>query len=1353
MMNKICTKNIFYQFIAVMIIIFAICFASWHPVNALANVLYVTPGGVTSGTCSSWGTACSLQYALSIAVVNDELWVMQGTYVPTDGIDRTATFQLKNGVSIYGGFIGTESNRDDRNWELNVTYLSGDIGLGGDTSDNAYHVVTSSSTNSSAILDGFTITGGNANGTSVYQNGAGIYNYAGSPSLANIIFTSNSASGRGGGFYNSGNSNPSLANTTFESNSATLGGGIYDHLSNPTLVNATFTNNTANDGGGMYNDTSSPSLTTVAFSGNTAVLDGGGLHNYHLSNPVMTDITFESNAASDAGGGIYNLNSSPSLTAVTLKTNTAPSGAGMYTTNGSPSIEGASFITNTATTNGGGMFNFNANLTVSNSTFSGNQAGSNGGGIYNTNSTNLTLNNVSLFKNSATILGGGAYIYTSSGSLTNVTFTSNSATYGGGVYNYTSSPNFEAVTFTGNTATIGGGMYDYSSSNPVLNNVNFNSNIATDMGGGMYNLSSAPSLTNTTYQGNIATNGGGGMYNSSSDAKLRQVIFDSNVANNGAGLYNNNSNPSVADVNFTKNSANLDGGGAYNYYSNVPILVDVTFSGNTAGGLGGGLYNYYSLPSLANVEFTTNAATYGGGIFNSYSDLGLSNGSFYNNTAETDGGGIYNSWSNSLVYNSILWGNDPGQVINDLNGNSTIAYSDLQGGCSAGSICDHVIDADPLFVDPAAGDLRLSASSPAIDAGDNSSVPADLLDLNHNGNITEPLPYDLTGNPRFIDVPEVVDTGLGTPPIVDMGANEAGLKVIDLDLWQTTDPITVPWEKVPGSYTGGFNMLLDTEVPWYYFNTETITSNRALADGTYPFYFTAYPDGFFDYWAGRGVYEGAPGWQGYMWEIINNEEPIFLLKVTGTDYMLVDGLGYLMSGLETPLRIDGTYLIGAYAFGGSVSDAEGDTSNISVNITLTNNVQGTTTSVDCGDGDPTVTYGSSISCVATVVRAGGDRTPGGTVNWTTDGSGSFVTSPCTLSGADGTATCSVVYTPSAVGSGTHLITAIYGGDINFTGSTNNQAVTVAKADASCAISGYTGVYDAIYHGASGTCSGIGGENPGVLDLGDTFMDVPGGTAHWTLTGNGNYNDQSGDVEIVISEAEATCTIEGYSGVYDAALHGASGDCTGIGVENPGTLDLGETFKDVPGGTAHWIFTGNGNYTDQEGDVDIEISKADPVCEIFGYSVPYDRDPHTADGSCIGVEDELLSGLNLESTTHTEIGTYIDDPWVFTDQSGDYNDASGVVTDTITLRYITITADAKYKSFGQPDPQLTYQITTGSLLEGDTVSGHLTRVSGEAPGTYAILKGTLSLPDYYVITYVGADFTIYGHVILIPIVYR
>lgn len=99
------------------------------PQSARANpgILYAAPDGATSGTCNSWANACTLQYALSRAVSGDEIWVKMGVHYPGAAGNRTATFTLKNGVALYGGFAGMETSRSQRNWQTNITVLSGDI--------------------------------------------------------------------------------------------------------------------------------------------------------------------------------------------------------------------------------------------------------------------------------------------------------------------------------------------------------------------------------------------------------------------------------------------------------------------------------------------------------------------------------------------------------------------------------------------------------------------------------------------------------------------------------------------------------------------------------------------------------------------------------------------------------------------------------------------------------------------------------------------------------------------------------------------------------------------------------------------------------------------------------------------------------------------------------------------------------------------------------------------------------------------------------------------------------------------------------------------------------------------------
>ena len=158
---------------------------------------YVDDDGDEANGCTSWADACpELQTALSLASPGDQIWAAQGTYTPSEQPDpkdpRTATFQLQSGVAIYGGFDGTEGTLEDRAGLFDQTILTGDltgddapVPCGRDPADcypfgglcidgfcvieqnngeNAYHVTTGSATDVSAILDGFTITAGNADG-------------------------------------------------------------------------------------------------------------------------------------------------------------------------------------------------------------------------------------------------------------------------------------------------------------------------------------------------------------------------------------------------------------------------------------------------------------------------------------------------------------------------------------------------------------------------------------------------------------------------------------------------------------------------------------------------------------------------------------------------------------------------------------------------------------------------------------------------------------------------------------------------------------------------------------------------------------------------------------------------------------------------------------------------------------------------------------------------------------------------------------------------------------------------------------------------------------------------------------
>lgn len=344
-----------------------------------SSVLYVDDDATGANDGSSWSDSYTLlQDALAAAAASGgvitEVHVAQGIYTPDLGAgqtpgDREATFQLVNGVALMGGYYGcpggncASGNPDERNITMYETALNGDLGGNdesrGDKSENSYHVVTGSGSDSTAILDGFTITGGNANASEPNDRGGGMFNEFGDPTLIDCVFAYNVASGydtnfdaRGGGVYNSAG-DPALTNCTFLRNTAWggwgtsgLGGGMYNRDgSRPTLSRCTFLNNTADGGfegglgagGGMFNyNDSQPTLTNCIFSGNQAGSYGGGLCDSDSSS-VLINCVFNGNATTawadrDYGGAIYNSGGALVLTNCTVFDNRSEYCGGLYNT-------------------------------------------------------------------------------------------------------------------------------------------------------------------------------------------------------------------------------------------------------------------------------------------------------------------------------------------------------------------------------------------------------------------------------------------------------------------------------------------------------------------------------------------------------------------------------------------------------------------------------------------------------------------------------------------------------------------------------------------------------------------------------------------------------------------------------------------------------------------------------------------------------------------------------------------------------------------------------------------------------------------------------------------------------------
>ncbi|AMY13017.1 Kelch motif [Luteitalea pratensis] len=307
---------------------------------------------------------------------------------------------------------------------------------------------------------------------------------------------------------------------------------------------------------------------------------------------------------------------------------------------------------------------------------------------------------------------------------------------------------------------------------------------------------------------------------------------------------------------------------------------------------------------------------------------------------------------------------------------------------------------------------------------------------------------------------------------------------------------------------------------------------------------------------------------------------------------------------------------------------------------------------------------------------------------------------------------------------------------NYNNANGTVQIVISKANATVAVTGYTGVYDGDAHGATGSATGVKGETLTGLVLGDSFTNVAGGTANWAFTDvTGNYNNASGTATIVISKADATIQVDGYSGAYDGAAHGVTGSATGVKGETLTGLVLGDSFTNVPGGTANWAFTDiTGNYNNASGTAAIVISKADATIQVDGYSGTYDGAAHGATGSATGVKGETLTGLVLgDSFTNVPGGTA---NWAFTDITGNYNNASGTAAIVISKADATIQVDGYSGTYDGAAHGATGSATgvKGETLTGLVLGDSYTNVPGgtanwaftDITGNYNNASGTAAI---------------------------
>ncbi len=453
---------------------------------SLAGIICVDPNSPfpDPNNPSSWTTAVHyLQDAIALAQPGDQVWVVKGTYTPDrgEGItpgDRMVYFALPGDVEFYGGFDGTESVLEERDWQLNETILSAD--LNGDDgpdftnrSDNSWHVLTSNDATLGTILNGFTIRGGNPLGSFPHAAGGGLMidgnnaSYNGSMTIVNCKFTDN------------------------------LSSAVWVRTTDTTFINCVFDNNYASAAGGY----------------------GAGIYYFGGCTGDIIDCTFTNNVATGFNAGIH------------LR----------YASTAGVLIEGCTFISNSATNLAAAVgLRDGASATISNCTFEENTCTGSGSAIALDSSAVATIKNCTIRSNTAA-RGAGIWLANSTtATVENCLFEGNEASWGGAVRTTNVlSATFKNCTFSGNTAPEGskGGAHfaDGYGSIPIdgcyyLNN---DANVA----GGALDLAGSNEfvIVNTIFAGNVSEGTGGAIFvdTDTVDAAISNCTFYGNYAADG----------------------------------------------------------------------------------------------------------------------------------------------------------------------------------------------------------------------------------------------------------------------------------------------------------------------------------------------------------------------------------------------------------------------------------------------------------------------------------------------------------------------------------------------------------------------------------------------------------------------------------------------------------------------------------------------------------------------------------------------------------------------------------------------------------------------------------------------------
>lgn len=698
------------------------------------TILYVKP--IASGTAdgSSWGNASGdLQAMIDAAGPNTQIWVAEGTYKPTTGTDRSISFSMKNGVTLVSGFSGVETSISQRHTGLYKAILSGQIGDPNTDSDNSYHVIKNYDLDSTAVLDGFTISVGEATGSGDDSFGGGMFCSNSSPTISTCSFIGNFAMS-GGALFLRSNSSPIIFNGAFGYNESIANGGaiFVDGQSKLEMINTLLVANTANgNGGAIHNHGQGTILTNCLITGNKCIFAGGGVYSA-AATITFINCTISGNSHTTTGGGIYNNTGLMNLKNTIIWGNTS----GLEYSINVPIAQNCIIQGGTGFT---GSNNLNQDpLFIDQLPIS---EGAIYGGDYRLQTCSPAINAgtsteapaYDLLLQPRPALGGidiGAYELQSGecvdyGAISRLYVKQNASGAGSGLSWVNAFNNLQDALAVANDFPnvveiwVGEGAYYPTPTNDRTQYFELKNNLS--IYGGFVGTETLLNQRNiiaypTTLSGNInfvlnddnsyhviyasgvdgtseldgfrisggyangntgGQNSGGAMHLINSSPTIRNCTFLNNFASgSGGAIFGNNSSPQLTDCIFENNSTSGRAGAIHNTFSSNPQIARCTFKNNQATDYGGAIFNYSSSPDIYNCYFLGNSAGQQGGAMHSDNNAIplVKNSIFTGNSAGNFGGALMtSSGQGGTFYNCTLSGNSAG-----TNGGAIYAF----GGAS-----------------------------------------------------------------------------------------------------------------------------------------------------------------------------------------------------------------------------------------------------------------------------------------------------------------------------------------------------------------------------------------------------------------------------------------------------------------------------------------------------------------------------------------------------------------------------------------------------------------------------------------------------------------------------------------------